>query len=314
LKKDVQESRIFGIELSDDMLSVVGHPVELIIPSQDWEYKSYTINHKSRLWNEAPEMLKHDGMYYLMYSANMFSNQYYAIGYAKSNSPLGPFVKDDNNPVISSVGTIQKAGHNSIIKSPDGSEYFTSYTTLKNGRFISRIGFRHDGTLYVNGPIASYQLMPSGTTDFVNAAKTAKITVSSTKPNYRAEAMNDGEIGIYDRYEAYEWASSGEKAGAAVQLTWDQPHTIEYILIYNSAVKSRMIKSGTVVLNGNAQEAIHGINFSANSDPAVLHFAEGKQVTGIRFVVDELADAGGTAGLSEIVVLEKKTSESQQVE
>jgi hypothetical protein len=307
LKKDVQESHIFGIELSDDMLSVVGHPVELIVPSQEWEYKSYTINHKNRLWNEAPEMLKHDGMYYLMYSANMFSNQYYAIGYAKSSSPMGPFVKYDKNPVISSAGTIQKAGHNSIIKSPDGSEYFTSYTTLKNGRFISRIGFRSDGTLYVNGPIASYQVMPNGTTDYVNAAKTAKVTASSTKPNYRAEAVLDGEIGIYDRFEAYEWASNGEKAGASVQLTWNQPQMIEYILLYDSAVKSRMVKTGTVILNGNIEEAIRGITFPADSSsPAVLHLAEGKQITSLTFVVDELAEANGTTGMSEIIALAKK--------
>jgi hypothetical protein len=35
-----------------------------------------------------------------MYSANHFGGQHYAVGYATSSSPLGPFKKAANNPVL----------------------------------------------------------------------------------------------------------------------------------------------------------------------------------------------------------------------
>jgi hypothetical protein len=60
-------------------------------------------------------------------------------------------------------------------------------------------------------------------------------------------------------------------------------------------------------LNGNAKEAISSVVFPAHSsDPAVLHFTEGKQVASLKFVVDELAEANSSAGMSEIIVLAKK--------
>jgi len=36
----------------------------------------------------------------MMYSANFFGGKNYAVGYATSKSPLGPFIKAGNNPVL----------------------------------------------------------------------------------------------------------------------------------------------------------------------------------------------------------------------
>ena len=42
---------------------------------------------------ENPFLFEHDGLYYLLYSANDWRTPDYAMGYAVSSSPLGPFVK-----------------------------------------------------------------------------------------------------------------------------------------------------------------------------------------------------------------------------
>jgi hypothetical protein len=50
LKINIDESRIYGVELADDMLSIAGAPGELLQPSQEWEYKSYMLS-GNRLWS-----------------------------------------------------------------------------------------------------------------------------------------------------------------------------------------------------------------------------------------------------------------------
>jgi xylan 1,4-beta-xylosidase len=48
-----------------------------------------------------PYSIEKDGLYYLVYSANDFRNPEYAVGYATSKSPLGPWKKSTTSPIIS---------------------------------------------------------------------------------------------------------------------------------------------------------------------------------------------------------------------
>ncbi|MEJ7676976.1 MAG: family 43 glycosylhydrolase [Segetibacter sp.] len=50
---------------------------------------------------EGPSVLKHKNLYYLFYTANDFRNPDYAVGYAVSNHPNGPWKKYAGNPIIS---------------------------------------------------------------------------------------------------------------------------------------------------------------------------------------------------------------------
>merc|ERR1712039_995928 len=54
--------------------------------------------------NEGPWMIESEGVYYLMYSGAGADTKYYNLGYATSESPVGPFVKADakaeGNPII----------------------------------------------------------------------------------------------------------------------------------------------------------------------------------------------------------------------
>ena len=107
-----------------------------------------------------------------MYSANYFGGKNYAVGYATSNSPLGPFKKSANNPVLSknvdSGGIVTGTGHNSVTWSPDGKEMFCVYhgrtTATGDDRvvFVDRMKILDDGRLVVEGPTTKPQLLPSG--------------------------------------------------------------------------------------------------------------------------------------------------------
>lgn len=90
-------NRSYGAELNDDLLSIKVNTVkECIKQSQQWEIAS------GALWpvTEAPAMLKHENVYYLFYTANDFRHPNYNVGYATSSSPLGPWVKYSDNPII----------------------------------------------------------------------------------------------------------------------------------------------------------------------------------------------------------------------
>lgn len=81
-------SQIYVQEMSQDLLELKGDPVLAIQPSQDWE----GINDAWQ-WNEGPFVIKHEGKYYMMYSANCYASPDYSIGYAVAETPLGSLDK-----------------------------------------------------------------------------------------------------------------------------------------------------------------------------------------------------------------------------
>ncbi|HMF69915.1 MAG TPA: glycoside hydrolase family 43 protein [Flavitalea sp.] len=103
----INGNRVYAAELSDDMISIKENTiVECISQSQPWEIKS------GSKWpvTEAPAMLEYKNKYYLFYTANDFRSPDYNVGYAVSDSPLGPFRKYEKNPIISRKDTIQGTG------------------------------------------------------------------------------------------------------------------------------------------------------------------------------------------------------------
>ncbi len=176
--KEIEESWVYGVELKPDFSGVAGEPVLLLQPPQsmgdkqsEWESRSVTSHEVNRRWTEGSVTFRKGNTYYIMYSANYFGGQYYAVGYATSSSPLGPFTKSADNPVLQKNsdkgGTVSGTGHNSITYSPDGKEMFCVYhaRTTKTGEervvFIDRMRVK-DGKITVYGPTTKAQLLPSG--------------------------------------------------------------------------------------------------------------------------------------------------------
>jgi hypothetical protein len=87
-------------------------------------------------------------------------------------------------------------------------------------------------------------------------------------------------------------------------LAWDEPRSVEFIMLLDSASPQRMIKSGHVVLNDDPSQTITNIVFPDGAgEAAILRFPEKKEISSITFVADEMQVADGVAGMSEIIVL-----------
>lgn len=175
--KKIEESWVYGIELKTDFSGVMGKPVLLLRPpvsmsdkQSEWESRSVTAREVNRRWTEGSVTFKKDSTYYMMYSANHFGGEHYAVGYATSASPLGPYKKAADNPVLqkntASGGKVTGTGHNSIAYSPDGREMFCVYhgRTLATGDervvFIDRMEVKN-GKITVSGPTTAPQPLPS---------------------------------------------------------------------------------------------------------------------------------------------------------
>ncbi len=166
---EIEESWVYGIEMKSDFSGVVGEPVLLLRPpvkmndpQAAWESLSVTSREVNRRWTEGSFIFKHGEQYYMMYSANYFGGQHYAVGYATSTAPLGPFTKAPNNPVLqkntASGGIVTGTGHNSITWSRDKKTMLCVYhgRTSKTGNervvFIDPMEIGKDGLLRVDGP------------------------------------------------------------------------------------------------------------------------------------------------------------------
>lgn len=69
---------------------------------------------------EGPCVLKHNGLYYLFYSCNHTRSADYAVGYAVSDDPKGPFKKHADNPILKKNGRFRGVGHNNFVRAADG--------------------------------------------------------------------------------------------------------------------------------------------------------------------------------------------------
>jgi len=158
-------SQIFVARLNDDLRTFINDPELVITPDQVWEDINGTI-----LWNEGPFVLKHEGKYYMTYSANGFNTNEYCVGYAISDDPYGPWIKADENPILKAkldIG-VSGPGHNSFAYSPDGTELFMVYhahtfpdkPSGNRAVYIDRINFIN-GEMVVSGPTKSPQPFPS---------------------------------------------------------------------------------------------------------------------------------------------------------
>jgi beta-xylosidase len=109
-------AQIWVQKLSADGLSVSGAATPLLKADTDWENGVV----------EAPSMVRHDGRYYLFYSASYFgwnADQRlspYAMGYATCAGPVGPCTDAPENPILHSFsgkeGCISGPGHQAVFE------------------------------------------------------------------------------------------------------------------------------------------------------------------------------------------------------
>jgi xylan 1,4-beta-xylosidase len=124
-----------------------GEPKAVLQPESDWETRNGRVT-------EGPWMIKHGGRYYLLYSGSGANTPDYAVGYATSTSPMGPFTRAEHNPILHRAEGLFGPGHGCAIRDRDGDWWFIYHqkrTARRQwDRFIclDRLHFDEQGRLH----------------------------------------------------------------------------------------------------------------------------------------------------------------------
>ncbi len=245
-------SQTWGVELYPDFSGIIGEPVLISTPYQDWELKSGSV-----IWNEGPVVFKENGVYYLLYSANYFVSEHYSVGYATSDSPLKMFEKNDKACILKGNGkTVTGPGHCNILRSPDGSEIYVVYhvhtvppnTDKGRSLAIDRLIVNEDGTLDIDGPSEIRRPLPSGVIGYkritngftyTGSGEKAEFSYNSALDNVFDGVIQRGITGIYSM-----------ENGGSVEVKFDTPTKLIAALIYTSTYDDYVPGRIDVEING----------------------------------------------------------------
>lgn len=121
----INGNRIYVAELDSDLKGIREETArECVAAEKGWED---TANAEWRV-SEGPTVVKIGKTYYLFYSCNDFRNIDYAVGYATSRSPLGPW-KKQKKPIITrhNIG-MNGTGHGDLFRDADGNWQYVFHT------------------------------------------------------------------------------------------------------------------------------------------------------------------------------------------
>ena len=160
----------YVVRLKDDLSGTMGAPEIVVEADQPWEMVDWESNRAT----EGAFVFKYNGKYYMTYSANNTGYEYYGVGYATADHPMGPWTKAEENPILATDLSrgVSSPGHNSIVFSPDSTERFIIYhrhadpegarPSFDRVVCIDRLVIDSVGRLRVVGPTSTPQPMPSG--------------------------------------------------------------------------------------------------------------------------------------------------------
>lgn len=128
-----EKTTVYIREVAADGVTFVGERREILENDQPWEHDLV-----EGLW-----MLERDGWYYLLYSGNNYTTDKYAMGVARSRSPLGPFEKSPER-LLSTGALFHGPGHCSVVKGSRGEDLLV-YHAYRPGQ----AGYRRDRLMRV---------------------------------------------------------------------------------------------------------------------------------------------------------------------
>ena len=151
-------SGIFVVQLDPVDLTRFASPVKHLFGFNSdhiWERYGEMNEYTDVAWVEGPWLHKHNGIYYLQYSASGTQWKTYAGGYYTAKSPMGPFTYAPNNPLLRKTeGLVTGPAHGSIVEGPDRQLWQFYTIVLSNppgGRRIGmdRVAFDKKGNMAV---------------------------------------------------------------------------------------------------------------------------------------------------------------------
>jgi GH43 family beta-xylosidase len=106
---------ISAAPLTADGLGLAGEPTRLFKQTLEWEGDLV----------EAPTLIEHDGQYVAFYSANSYSDDRYAVGYATAETVTGPWTKSEQPFLATDTfdGDYRGPGGQDVITTADGETF-----------------------------------------------------------------------------------------------------------------------------------------------------------------------------------------------
>lgn len=145
-------NKIYVAQLKDDLSDIRPETLQLCLSaSAGWE------DTQNIAWKvvEGPTVLKYERKYYLFYSANHYENSDYAVGYAVSESPFGPWEKFEGNPILDRrLLGVNGTGHGDFIKDKDGNWLYVFHAHFNNSSVHPRLSAIIQGSFSKNNSSA----------------------------------------------------------------------------------------------------------------------------------------------------------------
>lgn len=280
VRENERSSWIYGVQLNNELNNTVGEPVVLLNATLNWEKKT-----GNRYWTEGPCVIKNDGKYYMMYSANGYMSNYYSVGYAVSKSPLGEYDKNDNGDKTSTENlllvtdgkTVFGPGHNNVFYTSDGSLYTVYHVLNKNvasesytsrSLAFDKIIFK-DEKIYINGSTTGIQPIPTG----INSYSTVDTNKISITAGVNTECLKNG-INNYSRLSKENCTLNNKlkENEYDVECKFNTAQDIKYVWLYPAynATNDNLPISADILINNNISIKDINLNLLENSKKPAL--------------------------------------------
>lgn len=146
---------IWVAEMTPDLKHIKKETLKQCVKAEEeWELKLPKVA-------EGPSVIKKNGTYYLIYSANGYTSQDYAVGYATASSPYGPWKKYSGNPILHRgkdlPADLVGVGHGAPLKCKNGSYkyiFHAHWSTEKvhpRTSYLCDFRFTPDGEIVISG-------------------------------------------------------------------------------------------------------------------------------------------------------------------
>ena len=264
-----------GKKLNKDKRFLVDGPTEelfkLDMDKHGWE--RFGENHSDTVlagYMEGAWLTKHNGKYYMQYSAPGTEFNVYADGVYMADHPLGPYTYAPNNPVsYKPGGWMNGAGHGSTLVGPGGNYWhFASMALSANVNWERRLCmfptfFDADGLMYTDTNFGDYPHFapaekgkPGAFTGWMLVSYQKPVTTSSDREGNTGKNLTDEQVKSF-------WlaGSAGNKEWAQIDLV--NPATVHAVQVNYYDYKSNIYtKDVTLRHRYTIEGSLDGKNWS----------------------------------------------------
>ncbi len=180
-------------------------------------------------------MFKHNGIYYLCYCAPGTEFDTYSVGVYRGSSPLGDFVYQENNPIITKrYGIIRGPGHGCVVNGPDNTIWIFYTCTLCYAHGTERrvgmdpVGIDENGNLFTAGASEIPQFAPGVLANPQNGNGAGMLPLSFRRP-CEASSTAPGRDALYafDDSMLTWWQPSAEDEKPWISVQFRTPFEVK---------------------------------------------------------------------------------------